>query len=111
MSLLTTMGRRAPVANFTGSPLGGTTPLSVAFTNTSQGAGLTYLWQKYATLGGWTNFTSGATSANPTESFDMDGSVGTRAWDVRLTVTNASGSNTKTRTGYITVDDGGGPPG
>jgi hypothetical protein len=90
---------QAPVAAFTGSPLSGTSPLSVAFdssatTNTPTG----HLWEKNDGSG-WVNFAGTPTVANPTESF----AAGT--WSVRYTATNAGGSNTKTETDYVTVED------
>ena len=55
-------------------------PLTISFSNTSQGESLTYLW----------NFGDGTTSAeaNPTHTFG----VGT--WEVSLTVTNENGTDT-----------------
>ena len=59
-------------------------PLTISFSNTSQGESLTYLW----------NFGDGTTSAeaNPTHTFG----VGT--WEVSLTVTNENGSDTTSAT-------------
>lgn len=86
----------APVANFTGTPTSGTASLSVAFTDSSTNTPTSWLWEKNSG-GGWVNFASTPTSQNPTESF----AAGT--WSVRLTATNAGGSDTKTRTDYITA--------
>ncbi len=85
-----------PVADFTGTPTSGTAPLSVAFTDTSTGTPTSWLWEKNDGSG-WVNFSGTPTVQNPTESF----AAGT--WSVRLTATNADGSDTKTRTNYITV--------
>ncbi len=86
----------APVADFTGTPLSGTAPLSVAFTDTSTNTPTSWLWEKNDGSG-WVNFAGTPTVQNPTEVF------ATGTWSVRLTATNAGGSNTKTRTNYITA--------
>ena len=54
-------------------------PVTISFSNTSQGDGLTYLW----------NFGDGGTSTqrNPTHTFQAG------AWEVTLTVTNENGSD------------------
>jgi PKD repeat protein len=77
-------------AGFSATPTNGTVPLTVAFTNSSVGAVTSQLW----------SFGDGATStmANPTHTYTNTGSFA-----VSLTVYGASGSNTLTRTGYITV--------
>jgi PKD repeat protein len=88
-------GGAAPlVANFTGTPLSGNASLSVVFTDASTGGPSSWLWEKNSGSG-WVNFAGTPTAQNPTESF----AVGT--WSVRLTATNAGGSNTKTRTNYV----------
>ena len=84
----------APVADFTGTPLSGAASLSVVFTDSSTNIPTSWLWEKNSGSG-WVNFTSTPTAQNPTESF----AAGT--WSVRLTATNAAGSNTKTRTDYV----------
>lgn len=77
-------------------------PLTISFTNTSVGEGLTYLW----------NFGDGATStnANPVHTF-----VNAGTYSVSLTVTNENGTNTKSETIVVLPPDlngnGGGPPG
>ena len=84
-----------PDANFAGSPTSGTSPLTVDFSNTSTGtAPLTYAW----------DFGDGGTSTEATPSH----SYNPGDWTVKLTATNAAGSNTMTRTSYIHVDP---PPG
>jgi hypothetical protein len=82
----------APVADFTGTPLSGTVPLSVAFTDTSTNSPTSWAW----------TFGDGGTSTsqNPTHSYAVAGT-----YTVVLVATNATGSNTKTRTGYVTVSD------
>ena len=79
-----------PTADFTATPLAGCAPHVVYFTSTSTGNPTSYLW----------NFGNGFTSVlqNPSTTYLTAGS-----YTVTLTVTNASGSNTKTMTSYITV--------
>lgn len=91
--------RRAPLpptAGFTGVPLSGFGPLSVVFTDTSLNAPASWSWEKNDGSG-WVPFAGTPTAPNPTEVF----AAGT--WSIRLTVANGSGSDTLTRTGYITV--------
>ena len=93
-----TAGSPAPVAAFSGTPTSGTAPLSVAFTDSSTNSPTSWLWEKSSDGGSnWSNFDSGHTSQNPIESF----TAGT--WAVRLTATNAGGSDAETKTAYITV--------
>lgn len=87
-------GATAPVADFTGTPTSGAASLSVAFTDSSTNTPTSWLWEKNSGSG-WSNFAGTPTAQNPTESF----AAGT--WSVRLTATNAGGSNTKTRTDYV----------
>jgi PKD repeat protein len=85
----------APVAAFTSSARSGYAPLSVTFTDTSAGTSpLTYAW----------NFGDGGTSVirNPSHTFDAEGT-----YTIKLSVTNALGSDDEVKTGYITVS----PPG
>lgn len=79
-----------PVANFTASSRTGCAPMVVSFTSTSTGSPTSYSW----------NFGNGNTSnlANPVAPYTVAGT-----YTVTLTVSNASGSNTRTQTGYITV--------
>ena len=81
----------APVAQFTGSPISGGSPLMVAFTNTSTGNITSYAW----TLGdGGTS-----TAASPSHSYAAAG-----IYTVSLKVTGPGGSNTQTRSNYVTVN-------
>jgi PKD repeat protein len=89
----------APVASFTANNQTICVGQSVQFTNTSTGQPTSYSWS----FTGGTPSTS--TAQNPTVTFNA---VGT--YDVSLTVTNASGTNTSTQTGYITVLAGSGSP-
>jgi len=88
----------APVANFTGTPLSGTSPLSVAFTDASTNTPTSWLWERSSDGGSsWSTF---STSQNPTATF----TAGT--WAVRLTATNSGGSDDETKLAYITVAAG-----
>ncbi len=79
------------IANFTGTPRSGFAPLTVQFTDESTGPATGWLW----------SFGDGNVSSlrNPQYTYP-----GTGDWPVSLTVTNGSGSNTLTRTQYITVN-------
>jgi PKD repeat protein len=81
-----------PVADFTGTPTAAAAPLSVTFTDSSTNTPTSWLW----------DFGDGATSTsqNPTHSYTTSG-----IYTVALTATNAGGSNTKTRTAYITATE------
>lgn len=77
-------------AGFTATPLSGAAPLAVQFTDASQGA----------TSWSW-NFGDGGASTvqNPNHTYSTAG-----VYNVTLTVTNASGSDTETKANYITVN-------
>ncbi|MFA5414209.1 MAG: PKD domain-containing protein [Methanoregula sp.] len=79
-----------PVANFTGAPTTGTAPLTVSFTDRSTNSPTTWNW----------SFGDGSSSIlqNPSHTFL---NVGT--YTVSLSATNSAGSNTFTRTNYLTV--------
>ncbi|HEX6913819.1 MAG TPA: PKD domain-containing protein [Chitinophagaceae bacterium] len=82
---------QAPVANFTADVTTGCSPLVVQFTDQSTGIPSTWYWD----LG------NGSTSSvqNPTSTYVTPGT-----YTITLTVTNASGSSTKS--GTVTVTDG-----
>ncbi|MBI5856230.1 MAG: PKD domain-containing protein [Sphingobacteriales bacterium] len=84
------LSAQTPVANFTGSPLSGCSPLVVNFQDQSTGNPTSWSW----------DFGNGNTSVlqNPSASYFTPGT-----YTVRLTATNANGSNTITKTQYITV--------
>src|SRR6186997_3442766 len=82
-----------PVANFTASPTSGCAPMVVSFTSTSTGSPTSYYWTF-----GTTGTGSTSTAQNPTVPYTVPG-----VYTVTLTVTNASGSSTKTHTNYIVV--------
>jgi len=83
----------APVANFTATPTSGAFPLTVNFTDTSTNTPTSWAW----------DFGDGSpivTDQSPQYIYDIDSGTFT----VTLTVTNAGGSDIKTRTNYITVN-------
>ncbi len=79
-----------PVAAFASNATSGTAPLAVLFIDESTNSPTSWLW----------SFGDGSTSATESPSHTYT-SVGT--YTVTLTATNAAGSNTITRTGYVTV--------
>src|SRR6185369_12686670 len=81
-----------PAADFSATPLSGCAPLVVTFTDQSTGGATSWQWD----LGNGTL----STQQNPTTTYFNSG-----LFTVTLTVTNASGSNTITKTQYIKVDD------
>ncbi|MFH0968470.1 MAG: PKD domain-containing protein [Methanobacteriota archaeon] len=84
------------VADFTGVPTSGTSPLTVQFTDSSTGGPTMWAW----------NFGDGATDmvASPTHTYSNPGT-----YSVSLTASSQTGgSSTKTREGYITVNPPGG---
>ncbi len=83
-----------PTAAFAGAPTSGVYPLDVQFTDQSTGTPTSWSW----TFGdGGT-----ATSQNPAHTYTAAGS-----YDVSLTVANADGSDTLTKSGYIVVSEPG----
>ncbi len=85
-------GTAPPTAAFSGSPRSGCVPLTVAFTDASTGEITSYAW----------DFGDGgsSTAQNPSHEYTTAG-----AYTVSLTVTGPGGSNTETKTGYITVSE------
>lgn len=89
---------QAPVAAFSGTPLTGTDPLAVAFTDASTFTPTAWAWEKSSNGGSsWAAFAGTPTVQNPSENF----AVGT--WSVRLTASNAGGGTVATRLNYIVV--------
>ena len=80
----------APVVNFTANTTTGTAPLSVQFTDTSTGSPTAWAWDF--------GDNSTSTSRNPVHTYANAGT-----YTVSLTASNSAGSNTMTRTSYITV--------
>ncbi|GEM_PF-6934619 len=87
----------APVAGFSATPLNGNTPLTVQFSDASTNNPTSYLW----------NFGDGATSTqkNPSHIYASAG-----IYAVKLTATNAAGSDIEEKTNYITVTTPPPPP-
>ncbi len=81
-----------PTAAFNATPTSGCAPLVVSFTDQSTGGPTAWSWD----LGNGTI----STQQNPTTTYFNSG-----FFTITLTVTNATGSNTLTRTQYIKVDD------
>jgi len=83
-------GPSAPVANFSGSPTSGTAPLTVNFTDLSTNSPTSWDW----------NFGDSGTSTaqNPSHDYTSAGD-----YTVSLTATNAGGSDSETKTDYISV--------
>jgi PKD repeat protein len=79
-----------PVADFSGTPLSGDTPLTVAFTDASTESPTSWLWD----FGDSTT----STSQNPGKVYTAAGT-----YTVSLTVANSSGSDNETKVNYITV--------
>ena len=83
----------APTAAFTANKQSGTAPLTVTFTDQSTGtAPLTYAWD-YTNDG-----VNESTTRNPSFTYSNAGT-----YTVRLTTTNAGGSDAEIKTGYISV--------
>jgi PKD repeat protein len=86
-------------ADFTASPLAGSAPLLVSFTDLSAGPVASWSW----------DFGDGGTSSasSPSHSYVADG-----VYTVQLTVADGlGGTDTKTATNLVTVSSGGLPPG
>jgi parallel beta-helix repeat protein len=80
----------SPSANFTSSTTNGSAPLSVQFNDTSTGSPNSWYW----------DFGDGNTSTkqNPAHNYTKNGN-----YSVSLTVTNVAGSDSLTKSNYITV--------
>ena len=83
----------SPVASFTATPLTGTRPLVVQFTNNSTN-GTSYLW----------NFGDNTTSSSSSSSFNHTYSVA-GTFTVSLRATNSTSNNTMTRQNYVRVNN------
>ena len=81
----------APIASFSGTPTSGVAPLTVTYTDASTNTPTSWAW----------TFGDGGTSTlqNPSHFYTTAGT-----YTVTLKATNAGGSNTLTRTSYITVN-------
>jgi PKD repeat protein len=96
----------APVTDFTGTPLSidAGNPDTCQFTDASTNTPTSRLWESQLLSGGWSTF---STSQNPLVTAGAGNFAGLGTYDIRLTSTNAGGSNTKTRLAYLTVTSGG----
>jgi PKD repeat protein len=91
-----------PTANFSGTPLTGQKPLVVQFTGLSSGSPTSWSWEKKEEPSGdWMAFDGQPDNQNPEESFASEGETG--EFSVRMTATNAHGSDTETKVSYLTI--------
>ena len=91
----------APVAVFSATPvIGGLAPLSVSFTDASTPVGNIDTWKWEYRITGSTTWTEFSTEQSP--SFDFNPGY----YDIRLTVSNAAGSDDETKTKFIAVSAG-----
>ncbi len=84
-----------PAADFSADQTSGPSPLTVNFTDASTNGPTSWSWD-FGDPSSGANNTS--TDQNPSHTYASDG-----AYTVKLTATNAAGSNTATKTGYIVV--------
>ncbi|WP_141241732.1 PKD domain-containing protein, partial [Methanosarcina spelaei] len=88
-----TEASKIPDANFVGSPISGSFPLKVQFTDKSTNSPTAWKW----------NFGDGSdlvTEYNPTHTYSKAGT-----YTVKETVSNAAGKDTEIKTNYITVTE------
>jgi len=83
-----------PIADFTATPLTGTAPLTVQFTDTSANTPTSWSWDF-----GDGNSTN-STQQNPVHQYSSAGT-----YTVSLTAANAAGSDGETKPGYVTVTE------
>jgi PKD repeat protein len=96
--VITVQAPVAPVANFSATPLFGTAPLSVAFTDLSTNIPTSWLWTISPMAG--VTYTSGTSaSQNPVVSFANAG-----LYTITLQASNIAGSDDSTKVNYIVVD-------
>ncbi len=101
LALLTVKYREAstaPVAAFNASPINGTAPLNVTFTDQSTGNVTSYAWDFN------NDGTVDSTDKNPAYTYVTAGT-----YTVKLTVTGPGGSDDEVKTNYITVSGTGKP--
>ena len=80
----------APVADFSGTPLTGDAPLSVAFTDASTGVATSWSWDF--------GDTGGSTQQNPTHVYTVAGT-----YSVSLSTSGPGGTGIETKPAYVTV--------
>jgi PKD repeat protein len=88
-----------PVANFTCTPTSGAVPLNVTCTDTSTNTPTGWIWS-------WKNATTSWAVFNTSSGTPQPLTLYTGIYDFNLSVSNEDGSNTKVRTGYVTVSGG-----
>ena len=92
---ITVLSEPAPSADFSASPLTGTAPLSVQFTDNSTGAITDRTWEFRPERGVWTQF---STASSPSYTF-----TDAATYDIRLTVRGPGGESTEQKMAYISV--------
>jgi len=85
---------QAPTANFSANVASGCAPLTIQFTDTSTGSPTGWSW----------NFTGGNPSSANTQGPHTVTYNSPGTYNITLTVSNACGNDTETKTNYITVD-------
>ena len=85
------------IAAFSGTPTNGPEPVTVAFTDQSQGGPTSWSWNFGDPNASGTNKNT-STAQNPSHTYTVGGT-----YTVTLTVSNGTSSATVTKTGYITV--------
>jgi PKD repeat protein len=94
-----TVSAGAPVAAFSGTPVVGTEPLSVSFTDASTNSPTSWLWSYYhAGNGTYVGLFDQWVTQNPVQTFPHNGS-----YTIWLRATNAYGDDIENKVGYITV--------
>ncbi|WP_292395686.1 DUF3344 domain-containing protein [Methanoculleus sp. UBA303] len=92
-------GGDTPVANFAANVTIGVAPLSVTFTDASTNTPTAWSWESRPS-GTGDNWTAFSTDRSATYTFEAG------AYDIRLTVSNANGADTLTKTQYISSSAG-----
>ena len=93
--LILTESATPTVAGFSGTPISGTAPVTVTFTDASTYLPVSWKWAyKNATVG-WTAFPTNSTAQNPVTTFPAG------VYDINLTATNAVGSDDEIKTAYL----------
>jgi PKD repeat protein len=87
-----------PEAAFSGTPVSGTEPKNVTFTDSSLNDPTSWLWEFSNATVGWTAFPGNSTTKNPDLILLPAGT-----YNIRLTATNAYGPDIETKTGYVVL--------
>ncbi len=96
----------APVASFTGTPTAISPGTPIVFTDASTGSPTTWSYAVRLVASGHA-YTVVATTQNPSVTYETVTAVdGDGTYDVKLTVTNAAGSGSQERLGYLDVAGG-----